>query len=65
MSKMDFPFVSRLSKGHGMNKAVLKTTVAKAGIFLHPPQSGRWKSGQANHKAPSLTVSQSVSTRAR
>ncbi|EDL03482.1 mCG144975, partial [Mus musculus] len=44
------------------SKAVLKRTVAKAGIFLYHKQSCRWKSGQQNHKASCLTVTQSVSS---
>lgn len=65
MPKNDFFFVSRLNKGHRIRKAVLRRTVAKAGIFLYPKQSHRWKSGQQNHKASTLTVSQSVSVSTR
>lgn len=56
---------SRLNKGQRESKTVLKRTVAKSGIFLYPKQSYRWKSGQQNHKASSLTVSQSVSASTR
>lgn len=44
---------------------MLKRTVANSGIFLYSKQSYRWKSGQQNHKASSLTVSQSVSASTR